>query len=451
MNRQFNKSLKVGIVLFFVLAMSASSLAKEVEVKGVGIAPITKDKASAKRVALMLAKRDAVERAIGAEVQAESIPASELVSVVATTSGRIKFTVVAEGVEGKVYITEIDAKVQIPPELASKYPRSYEKEDTGFKALVQKFPHGELNWEDGYLLVKGSAKKSGTDAKSIAMARRAAQVDAYGLALQMVSGINFDPRETLKARMKKVPAIEYKIKGLIRGAEVFEESSLDKNTYQVTIKVPLRGIKGIQRAFTETMDLKSPTPKKAAGDFYTGVVVDARGLGAKPALFPEIVDEKGEPVYTMEMVEGPSLAMRGGAAYVVGDGKKGASLEKGRYLVVQALSVTPAFGALPGLDVKTKGFSFRSFMGSMKTILIAQARKVILRQGPRPIKPRAIKTSGPTRSRIVISTASAARVRKARSYNDFLGKARVVVITDSMIGGTEGKYLRPGKLYIPSR
>ena len=98
------------LTLLIILSVACPALAREVTVKGVGVAPITKGKeSSAKRVALQLAKRDAVERALGAEVQAEAIPAQELTRVSATSSATLKFTVLHEGAQGNVYITEIEA------------------------------------------------------------------------------------------------------------------------------------------------------------------------------------------------------------------------------------------------------------------------------------------------------------------------------------------------------
>ncbi len=446
-----------------MLAIASPALGKEVEVRGVGVAPVIRDQASSRRVAMELAKRDAVERAIGAEVQASAIPAEELVRVVATTSGRLKFSVVSEEVEGEVYIVEILATVQIPPGLESKYPRSLEEERTGYKALIQKFPDGELNWRDGYLLARGLARKKGKDEKSMAQARRAAQVDAYGLALRMIAGINFDPEETVKQRMGKAPKIEYSLKGLIRGAEVVEEKSLDPRTYQVIIKVPLRGIKGIQRAFTETMNLQEPprrVPPKEPDEekTYTGIIVDVRGFNLVPALFPEIVDETGEAVYSLDMIDPKALTRRGPAAYVVGEkespeGPKGSLLEPGRLLIVPALAVEcespcPASAKFASSELA----SLLSFSHPVKIWqLMAQMlrRKLVLRQGPRPIRITAIKKAGPTRSRIVISNASATRIRKVVAYNDFLRSSRVVLITDSMIGGTEGKYWRQRE-HIPT-
>ncbi len=462
------KVRKVSGVMFLVLLflLPAISRAEEVQVKGIGVAPVTRDEASARRVSLQLAKRDAVERAIGAKVQASAIPSEELTRVVATTSGRLEFEIISESVEGKVYITEIKATVEIPPGLASKYPKSVEEEKTGYQPLVQPFPHGELNWRDGYLLAKGAAKLDAKDEKSKAKAKRAARLDAYGIALQMVSGINFDPEETVEQRIKRAPRVEYSLRGLIRGAEVVDEEAKD-GIYQVTIKVPLRGIKGVQQAFLDNMKVeppKGPVKEAEKDDVYTGVIVDARGIGLDPAVFPEVVDESGEPVYSLQMIEPSALKQRGAAAYVTGEkedmdeGKKGAFIP-GRHLYVKAKAAEPAAvsfislessipepSGINGSDPKGGVSFFKRSLSFIAELAQGTGRRIVMRYGPRPAKPKAKKSTGPTKSRIVISNSDAKKIREADTKNNFLRMARVVVITDSMIGGTEGRLHRFFKL-----
>ena len=449
--------IKPGAIILGIscLLFAGGSLsAKEVKVKGVGVAPITRDQVSARRAALVLAKRDAVERALGAEVRAEAIPAQELERVVAQSSGRLKFSVASEGAQGKVYVTEIEAAVEVPEEFLAKYPKSVEEEQTGYQALVQKFPHGEVNWRDGYLLARGAARLKSTDEKARAEAKRAAQVDAYGLALQMLGGINFDPEETVGKRLQKKPEIEYRLQGLIQGAELIDEKKPDPDTLQVTIKVPLRGIRGVERALTERMNLKEPAPtppleKADEEKTYTGIIVDARGLKALPALFPEIVDENGNPVYALDLIDPAALAERGAAAYVTGaeepmPGPKGANLETPRFLVVPALAVTSTRQVAVAVeDFGGAGAPSTRLLKTWRILAQAAATKIILRQGPKPQKVTAVKSAGPTRSRIVISNTSAGQVREALGSNNFFRQARTVIITDSMIGGTEGKYWKP--------
>jgi hypothetical protein len=49
---------------------------------------------------------------------------------------------------------------------------------------------------------------------------------------------------------------------------------------------------------------------------YTGLVVDARGIGASPALAPRILNEQGDEAYSVAYVEQRSVAEQGIAIYV---------------------------------------------------------------------------------------------------------------------------------------
>lgn len=198
-----------------------------------------------------MAQRDAVERALGAEVVVEAIPTEELTRIVAPTSGRLQYKVTAEDVQAKVVIVEIEAQVEVYDGLESRYSRLLMEETTGYQALIQKTPAGEINWRDGYIVARGAGKLKGDDEKSRRADRRAAQLDAYAQALRMISGMNLDGDETIEARLKNTPAVGYTLQGLVQGAVVKEERNPAPDAWEVTIEVPLRGLKGLQRAFSE--------------------------------------------------------------------------------------------------------------------------------------------------------------------------------------------------------
>jgi len=426
------KSTKSVLWAGIALAISVSVLAqvRTVATRGVGVAPITRDVDSARRVALMMAQRDAVERAVGAEVRVEAIPSDELTRVVTTTSGKLKYKVTNEDVQPKLVIVEIEAEVEVPADLEAKYPRLLQEETTGYQALVQKTPAGEINWRDGYLTARGVGKLKGGDEKARLEARRAAQLDAYAQALRMISGMNLDGDETVEARLKKAPTAEYTLRGLVQGAEITAERTPEPGSYEVTIKVQLRGLKGLQRAFTEGQRKSDGPPARAAEPEITGLVVDLRGLGAIPSVFPEIVDPDGKVLYNADMVDPAALMERGAAAWVTGapESTEGKGAWAPGVLRVAALGVYPVL--LP-----------RAPWASPWTSLVAQAAptRVVLRQGPRPTTVSATTASGPNRTRIVVSAAAAGKVRSAQS--GALRQGRVVIITDSMIGGTEGRAL----------
>ncbi len=66
-----------------------------------------------------------------------------------------------------------------------------------------------------------------------------------------------------------------------------------------------------EKPATET----KPPAKKEELPKYTGLVIDARGLGLRPALLPKILDESGEELYLGTYVPAEKVAQNGVALY----------------------------------------------------------------------------------------------------------------------------------------
>jgi hypothetical protein len=111
---------------------------------------------------------------------------------------------------------------------------------------------------------------------------------------------------------------------------------------------------------------------------YTGLVVDARGLGARPAMAPRIVSEAGQEIYGSAVVD---------RAWAVKEGMAGYS----------------------------------------KDLSAAQANE---RVADRPLTVRGLKSDGPNRSDIVIANPDAQVLLGAAQHLSFLEKARVVIVVD---------------------
>jgi hypothetical protein len=120
------------------------------------------------------------------------------------------------------------------------------------------------------------------------------------------------------------------------------------------------------------------TPAQQATGVLTGLVVDARGLAARPAMAPKITDEAGQEVY--------------GSAFVSRE-----------YAVQQGMSGY-------GKDLETS--------------------KQNQRVADNPLTVRGLRSDGPGRSDIVISNAEAAKLRNASEHLSFLKKCRVMIVVD---------------------
>jgi hypothetical protein len=58
-----------------------------------------------------------------------------------------------------------------------------------------------------------------------------------------------------------------------------------------------------------------PVPLPSPGEIHTGLLVDARGLGLKPALAPRLLDEQGKELYASEVLDRSQAVQAGVAGY----------------------------------------------------------------------------------------------------------------------------------------
>jgi hypothetical protein len=125
-------------------------------------------------------------------------------------------------------------------------------------------------------------------------------------------------------------------------------------------------------------DKKSKSPISAGQKAFTGLVVDCRGLGVRPAMVPRILDEDGNEIY------GPATVNR-------------------RYAVRNGVA---------------------KYVKRMDDALLDH------RIGKNPLTVKAVKSSGKNSSDIVISNSDAAKIVGTPANLGFLGEAGVVIVLE---------------------
>lgn len=428
---------------------------QKVHARGVGMMPIQGSNVPlARRGSMVLAMRDAAERGLGSVIELVVVPETQRRDIVTSLSTRLmNISVVIDERQGDVYVTEIECNVVIPDEITKQFPAPGPRESTGMKPAIQMFKRGSINWETGVITARGIGRLAGTDARSIELARRAARVDAYAVALEIVQGMSFDPDSKVIEQIALNAQRGYRIRALVQGAEFIDSKQLDANTYQVTIEAPMRGLKGITTVFDDLFKWQPSIPPPLEGEpdpspdeaNTTGLIIDARGKGAMPAICPVIVDETGVVVYGMGDLPLSITMQRGAAAYTTGEptGPGGAWLGPNP-LRIHALRYEQAplvADAGPGTWQLARLMKFLH-----PDIFLAQAAQTVaLRQGTKAITVAATAATGPQKAKVVVSNSSAAQIKRTNKKANYLGQARVVIITDSMVGATEGRRIQPGQ------
>lgn len=250
---------------------------------------------------------------------------------------------------------------------------------------------GLVNYEDGYIEAVGTGappEQYYGKPQGRPMALRAAQVDAYRNLLETVQGVQIDSQTTVKDFVVESDVINASVSGLVKGAAVMNKSYLSDGTVEVTVRMPLSGVAKavIPKAIADDKkaDVKehkpAPFSKKPApkDEVYTGLVVDARGLQARPAVSPKIFDEDGAEVY-------------------------GTLLVKKDYAIKQGIS------------------------GYARDITAAQSNP---RVTDNPLTVKAVSAQGAAMTELKISNEDAKKIRSAKENLSFLQKCRVMIVLD---------------------
>lgn len=241
---------------------------------------------------------------------------------------------------------------------------------------------GKVDWTTGVITAVGigapPAQPANT-AQARAMAERAAQAVAYRNLLEAVKGVRVDSTTLVENFMVTSDVIRTEVSGIVQGAMIMDKKYMSDGSVEVTIGMKLTG------ALADSLlpkGLQTPPTGLGAtgvqGQIYTGLIVDARGLGVKPAMAPKILNEEGKEVY--------------GSAWV------------------------------------SREYAVREGMvGYLKDPAAAQANP---RVTDKPLMVKALKPSGDARVDMVISNADAAMLHSAAQNLSMLEKCRVIILVD---------------------
>ena len=247
---------------------------------------------------------------------------------------------------------------------------------------------GVVNWTDSYVEAVGIGAPP---QRYIGMpqarpnALRAAQVVAYRDLLEVVNGVRVNSTTTIRDFTVESDVINTQVQGIVKGAKTMKQEYLSDGTVEVTVRMPMAGNFAsviIPRILEKRQAPPTPAPQAPApapaSEVFTGLVVDARGIQARPAMSPRIIDEKGQEVYGSMNVER-------------------------EYAVQQGMS------------------------GYARDLTAAQSNSRVTNN---PVSVKGLRTEGAGRSDIVIANAEAERIRAGGDNQSFLKKCRVMIVLD---------------------
>ena len=270
-------------------------------------------------------------------------------------------------------------------------------------ADIQKFieyrDNGSIDWTRGYVTARGVGNPATYGNNKISPEQHR-QILGQALnkarhnLLETIVGIRINAESRVIDVVENYPSIMFQLRGMTYQApeidnlrqelydgtvEAWSRMKLNGGFSQLILPPGIRQIESIKqvRRGKNSIHLKSSS---RSSPIYTGMVVDARGLGAIPVIAPRIFDENLEEVF------GPTYASR-------------------EYAVQQGVA--------------------------SYTTDISQAR-LDIRVSHNPIVVKALKTIWPGRCDFIISNSDADKLRSASEHLLFLRECKVIIVLDPL-------------------
>ena len=218
--------------------------------------------------------------------------------------------------------------------LTSVAPAIASADDVSVQVNVQQNAKGSVNWEKG---AEADVEAWGVGLppvnmpaeRGVALALRAATVDAYRQLAEIIKGVQVDSETTMRDLSVESDVVTAKVEALVQGARVVEKVVNKDGSYSVKVAVPLYGVKSVAAVVIpeankdllpqETPEISedyTPAPEvKAQAASYTGVVVDAAGLGLEGTFSPVIYDVNGRAIYGMRNIDKDFAISKGMVEY----------------------------------------------------------------------------------------------------------------------------------------
>ena len=190
--------------------------------------------------------------------------------------------------------------------------------------------HAAAMWDEGTIVAEGfGTPPNGVyGSRANIMARRAAIVDAQRNLAEQINGVQVDAETTVENFVTTSYVVKTKVSALVKGAMVVEEQLMPDGSYHVVMSMPMYGMQGLSSAIMPAIRPNTPpTPPppvisatitaqiQTSGVGYTGVIVDASGMGLKPSFSPVIYDTNGRAIYGVSNINYDQAISQGMVGY----------------------------------------------------------------------------------------------------------------------------------------
>lgn len=203
------------------------------------------------------------------------------------------------------------------------------------------------------------------------LARRAAIADAYRLIAETAKGVSVSSETTVRDMMVESDIIKTNVAAVVKGAAILKEGTNADGSYFVTMRVPLFGVGNsvasavvpeatknvVQQPALKVDEKTTPLTKEEVKEVrsvdYTGIIVDASGLGLEPTFSPIIYDVNGRAIYGMLNIDKDFAISKGMVEYAADlqTAAGGTTRAGANPLVVKAASVKGGVNSMNPVNV----------------------------------------------------------------------------------------------------
>lgn len=237
--------------------------------------------------------------------------------------------------------------------------------------VVESVATGQVNWTTGIVLSR--ARSDGGAAQPLA-AFTVAQRLAQRHLIEAIRQVPLDAEQTVGHALHGVAEKQRMLQALVAEAEIVETHYLPRGVVETVLQLPLAG-RFTSLVWSDQAVVSEPVSDRTEAA-YTGLVIDARGLAIRQALFPRIVDEDRRLIYAPTQVNPEIAAQRGYVMYTS---------------TLQSPQMTP-------------------------------------RVGEHPLVLRAQRVAGPARIDLQLSRADATQVQEGATLRWLLRQCRIVIV-----------------------
>ncbi len=257
---------------------------------------------------------------------------------------------------------------------------------------------GSIDWSSGAFISRGiglpPAKKAAINKNNREKAFNSSKTEALKNMVALVMATRIDAVSSVRDIASKNDHVMAKVENLINASKVVKQEYLSDGTVAIQLRMKMYGgfaqlilpkeieqIETIKTVFTgdsESSGNDSVSPPDEVANNFTGLVVDAIGTQALPAMVPMIINENGKQVYGSAFVSREFAVQQGLCRYMI------------------------------------------NTESALKSPIV----------GSNPLLVKGLRAEGTDRSTVVISNTDASRLLSKSENLAFLKQCRVIIVTD---------------------